>query len=109
MLERLLDELTRLGGGVPPPALGELQAHHRADELLLGAVVQVAAKPAAFLIARLDDPGTRGGQLLARVNVGERGRDKLREVGEPVLRAFRKGADVPARGDDAPPMSCRQR
>ena len=95
MLERLLDELKRLVGGLPPPSLGELQAHHGSDELLLGAVVQVAAEPAALLIAGLDDPGTRGGQLLARVNVGERGGDELREVGEPNTQRLRgRRADV---------------
>src|SRR5918995_5330087 len=54
MLERLFHELTRLVGGLPPPALGEPQADHRPDELLLGAVVQIAAEPAALLVAGLD-------------------------------------------------------
>src|SRR5215204_2833505 len=103
MLERLLEEVARLVRSLPPPALSELQADHGADELLLGAVMQIAAESAALLIAGLDDSGPRGGKLLARINVGERGRNELREVGEPVLSPFGERPRTPARRDDAAP------
>ncbi len=103
LLERLLHELTRLAGGLRPFPLCELQADHRSDELLLGAVVQVAAEPAALVVAGLHDPGARGGELFPCVHVGEGRGDQLREVGKPVLNPFGKRAWASARGHDAPP------
>ena len=42
------------------------------DEPLLGAVVEVALDASPRGVCGLDDPRSRGGQLLTRVHVGER-------------------------------------
>ena len=78
VLERVVDEPRARSGLLLPALLGELKVDHDVHELLLGAVVEVAAEPAALLVAGLQDAGARGGQLLARVGVGQRVGDQLR-------------------------------
>jgi hypothetical protein len=95
--------------GVRQPSLRELQADHCAHQLLLGAVVQIAAKPTALLVARLNYPGARGRELLPRVHVGERCRDQLREVSQSVLGTLGEGVRAPTRCHDAAPRCAGDR
>ena len=64
----------------------ELECHDRVHQPLLGSVVQVADDPPALVVGRCGDACARGGDLSARLKVGDRGRHQLREVGEPALR-----------------------
>ena len=84
-------QLPRARAVSEPALLRELQADDRADELLLGAVVEVAPEPPALLVARLEDARPRGGELLARVGVGERVGDQLGERGDALLGVGRGG------------------
>ena len=96
VLERVVDQLPR-APVVVPALLGELQADDRADELLLGAVVEIAAEPPALLVAGLEDACPRGGELLARVGVGERVGDQLREGRDALLRVGREAVGAARR------------
>jgi hypothetical protein len=53
--------------------------------------VQVALQPPALGVAGLDDARARGGELLARVGVGERLRDELGEVAPRARRRSSRG------------------
>ena len=92
LLERLrqllagaLERRARLGL-VAAAAGGEPQVERERDEPLLRAVVQVALEPAALGVARLDDPRARGGEILARLRVGERLAGQLGEVARSAAR-----------------------
>ena len=65
------------------------QPQHQRErhEPLLRAVVQVALQPPALGVARRDDAGARGGELRARLRVGQRLRGQLGEVRDPLLGA----------------------
>ena len=67
--------------------LGDPQHQRQRDEPLLRAVVEVALEPAALVVAGRDDPGARRRELLPRLGVGQRERDQLGEVGDPLLGA----------------------
>ena len=71
VLEGVVDEPARALGLLLPALLGELEVDHDVHELLLGAVVEIAAEPPPLFVAGLQDAGARGGQLLARVGVGD--------------------------------------
>ena len=70
-LDRLRAQLPRPLRIRRRPALGQPQLEHRADELLLGAVVQVALELRPRRVGGLDDPPPRDPQLL---------RPRLRDV-----------------------------
>ena len=95
-----------LAGGRRVPL--ELRADRRRSsatehEPLLRAVVQVALEPPALGVAGLDDARARRGQLLVGVGVGERLRDELGEVAQPLLDALRQRLVGPRRrGQRAP-------
>ena len=74
------------------------QAERDRDEPLLSAVVQVALEPPALGVADLDDARPRGGELLVGVGVGQRLRDEIGEVAQPLLetRGQRVGRVVAA-------------
>jgi hypothetical protein len=74
----------------------------------LGAVVQVAAEPAALLVAGLDDPGPRGRQLVARIHIRQRGGDQLGELGEPMFGGFGESVGASTRCERCRPMSSRR-
>jgi hypothetical protein len=63
LLERALDERERLAVARDPVA-DQLEVQRERDELLLRPVVKVALESATRLEARLDDPRSRGAQLL---------------------------------------------
>ena len=69
------------------------QAHgeRRRHQPLLGAVVQVALQAPALGVAGLDDAHARGGELLARLGVGDRLGREVGEVGDPELGLGREG------------------
>ena len=58
------------------------------DEPLLGAVMQVALEAPALGVADLDDARPGRGQLLVGVGVGQRLRDEVGEVAQPLLETF---------------------
>ena len=66
----------------------ELEGH--GDQSLLGAVVEVALESATLGVADLDEFGTRCSQPFARVGVGERLADEVREVAQPPLETVRE-------------------
>ena len=107
VLERVVDEAARALGVLLPALLGELEVDHDVDELLLGAVVEVAAEPAALLVAGLQDARARRGELLARVGVGERVGDQLGEAGDPLLRVVGQAVRAPGGGDHGAPQAAR--
>ena len=108
------------GGGLGRVGAGELlreaQVHAERDQLLLGAVVEVALDPPPFGVARRDYAGARGPELLGlpsdlverglqlrvEADVAQREAHLPREVGENVLVVRRRTARRPAR---APPRS----
>jgi hypothetical protein len=71
----------RLGRGGHEP-----QRQRNGDEVLLGAVVEIALDPAASIVGGLDDPGARLLELDPRVDVGDRLRDELGERAKARLR-----------------------
>jgi hypothetical protein len=80
----LEQRLCRLGV-LAQALLGHSQMKRECDETLLGAIVQVPLKPPALRDTRLDDPCTRGRQLVVGLRALERERDQLREVGETLF------------------------
>ena len=96
---RAPEQLVRLRIAGGQHALAGSQGERDRDEALLRAVVEVALEPAALGVAGLDDARARGGQFAARLGVGERQRDELREVRDPLLRALRERR-LPHRRDD---------
>ena len=100
-LAQLLERLREVRVGAPEQlgrlrvAVGDLppdqaQGERERDEPLLRAVVQVALEPAPLVVARRDDARARCRQLLARLGVGQRERDELGEVGDPLLGSRRQ-------------------
>ena len=75
------------------------------DQALLRAVVQIADDPPALVVGRRGDARARGGELSARLQVGDRGRHQLREVGEPALHAGRERALARGGRDRAPELA----
>ena len=82
----------RRGQNLPcgPRVALELLADHAQpegdrDESLLSAVVQVALEPRALGVADLDEARPRCGELLVGVGIGQRLRDELGEVAQPLL------------------------
>ena len=67
----------------------DAQLEGDADQVLLGAVVQVALEAAALLVARLDQPRAAGDQVRARLRARDGQRDELAERAEPVLGVVR--------------------
>ena len=104
VLERVVDEPAGALGVLLPALLGELEVDHDVDELLLGAVVEVAAEPAPLLVAGLQDAGARGRELLARVGVGERVGDQLGEAGDALLGVGGQAERAPVGGDHRAPQ-----
>ena len=80
VVERLAEQRPRLLGLPAQRALRELERDDRVDQALLGAVVEVANDPPARLVARGQDAGARGGELIAAVGVGDRRVEQLREL-----------------------------
>ena len=89
---RARQQLAHRGRVAVEPPLGEPQRERGRDEPLLRAVVEVALQPAALGVARLDDPRARGGELVARLGVGERLRGELGEARDALLVAGRERA-----------------
>ena len=81
-------------------ALGELQGHHRMDQALLRAVMEVTHHAPALLIARLHDAGAGREQLVAGRRVRDRRGDQLREARQPDLRARRQRLRLIGPGDE---------
>ena len=91
-LAQLVDPLSEIVLGRGRGALGrsagsllELRAGHaelerHRDELLLGAVVEIALESPALGVADLHEFGARSRQALAGVGVGQRLADEVREV-----------------------------
>ena len=96
VLERLLHQQRPVLCFLRQRLLRQLERDHRVDQALLRAVMQIADDPPALVVGRRGDARARGGELSARVQVGDRGRHQLREVGEPALHAGRE-ADARAR------------
>ncbi len=103
MLERVVDEAAGALGVFVPALLGELEVDHDVDELLLGAVVEVAAEPSPLLVARLQDAGARGRQLLARIGIGEGVGHQLGGAGDALLRVGGQLEGAPAGSDHRAP------
>ena len=109
LLLRCGQELARGGRVLLEHRAGHAQVQRDRDEALLRAVVEVALQPPALGVARLDDAGARGGQLLVGVRVGQRLRDELGEVAQPLLvvvgqrvgRAGPRGQRAPQAAADA--------
>ena len=83
-------ELARRRGVRLETRLETPEAQRQRDEPLLGAVVKVALDPSARRVRGLDDPRSRGGQLLTRIHVRERRGDELGEAADPRLGARRE-------------------
>ena len=64
ILDRLVEQLRGQRGVALELAAGQAERQREADEVLLGAVVQVALDPAPGVVRRGDDAGARGAQLL---------------------------------------------
>ena len=71
--------------------------------MLVRALVQRALEPPARLVAGLQQPRARGGELRPRRVVGERLADQLREPDQPPLAAGRQRLLVGRRGDERAP------
>ena len=89
---------------VAQPRLDDAQPEGERDELLLGAVVEVALDALALGVADLDEARPRGGEPVARVGVGERLRDELGEVEQPPLRVLGQPGRLPGRGGERAPQ-----
>lgn len=65
---------------------------HRVGQALLRAVVQIADDPPALVVGGSSDARARGGELSARMQVGDRGRHQLpgRRAGADALAALRE-------------------
>ena len=94
-LGQLGPRLGQLTGDAVP---GGPQLEAERDELLLGAIVEIALDPAPHLIARRDDTPARRHQVGAPLDVGDRGGDQFGEPGEALLGACLQGSG-PVRGD----------
>jgi hypothetical protein len=57
----------------------------KSDELLLGAVVEVALESSSLGDGCIGDPRIRGGQLVVGLRALERERDQLREAAQALL------------------------
>ena len=89
--ELLADLVDRAGEpGVDQPRLEHPQVERERDELLLGAVVQVALDPAARVVGGLDDPQPRDPQLL----------DPRAQLGLQALVVDRERGGGRGRGDE---------
>ena len=62
--ERAVDQLAGARRVALEPLARELELDHQRDQPLLGAVVEVAAEPAALGVTGLDEPGARRAQRL---------------------------------------------
>ena len=76
------------------PARRQPQHQRQRDEPLLRAVVQVALQPPPLGVAGLDDARARGGEIGARLRIGQRLRRELGEVRDPLLGARRERSSV---------------
>ena len=91
--EIVLGRREKLAGGLR--IVLELRVDHAqlqgdGDEALLSAVVQVALESPALGVADRHELGTRRGQPLTGVGVGQRLPDEVREVAEPLLEPIRQ-------------------
>ena len=84
VLERLVDQRGRI---LEPLELAacELERHDRVHEARLRPVVQITHRPAALLVGGGHDPSSGGGEVGPRLDVGDRRRHQLGEVGDPRL------------------------
>ena len=67
--------------------------------------MQVALQAPALGVAGLDDAHARGGELFARLGVGDRLGREVGEVGDPELGLGREGLVVAGDDDRAPQRS----
>ena len=70
----------------------QLERDQREDEALLCAVVQIADDSPALFVGRRGDARAGGGERIARLQVGDRGREQLGELGQPRPEVGRKAA-----------------
>jgi hypothetical protein len=61
------------------------------DEPLLRTVVKIALQTPAGLVAGRDDPGPRRGKLRPGLGVGNRSRDEIGKVANPLFGICRQG------------------
>ena len=106
LLQRLVEQRGAVISGLASTLRArDAQLDGHADQVLLGAVVEVALEAPALLVARLDDAGARGDQVRARLRAGDGERDELAERAEPVLGV--RGQRVLARDRDRAPERAR--
>ena len=88
-----VDDATELGrqlaGGGWHRRLRGTQLQRQRDQVLLGAVVEVALDPAAGGVGGGHDPGPGGPERGLGLGVGQGGADQLAEAGQPLLGAGR--------------------
>ena len=90
--------IARSAGIVGHAAGRHAHGQRRRDQPLLGAVVEVALQAPALGVAGLDDAHARGGELLARLGVGDGLGGEVGEVADAELGLGREGGVVA--GDD---------
>ena len=109
LLLRRGQELARRGRVLLERRADHAQVERDRHEPLLRAVVEVALEPPALGVAGLDDARARGGELLVGVGVGERLRDQVGEVAQPLLERPRAAARPSGSPRRARPTAGRRR
>ena len=103
-LKRVLGPLNLVTLGIGADhRFGDAELDGQRHQLLLRAVVEVALEPPPRLVAGPHDAGPRGGEVRARLGVGERLRGKLGEVADALLGAFGERLELDARGNGSGP------
>jgi hypothetical protein len=104
-LDRRREQVGRVVAAPVERLLRQLERHHRLDEAVLCAAVQIADNPPALLVGRRGDACARGGELSRAFRVRDRRADELRERSEARLRARRQRPFGRRSRHDAPEMA----